>query len=414
MTKLAYFLFFSVIFFSCSKKDDPVPPPPPVITAPVISSFSPGSGLAGDLIHIKGSNFSNKASDNHVEINGVVAEVKVAALDSLVVMVPGGASTGKITVTKSEKTATSLDDFVILNGPWIQRANIGSGGTPQAGFSIGSKLYVLFSTVPNGASIKMSQDLWAYDTVTNSWSKKADPPALFREFPSAFAIGNRGYFGLGYDEFTGQDANDFWEYNPDADQWNRKADFPGIARQSAASFSIGSKGYIGIGVSTFARTVTATFQDFWSYDPSTDIWTAISDFPGSARANASASANSTGGYLAFGEMDSNDLTSEFWHYNPSNNNWDSLPHFPGTGRMRANLLTIDNKIYAGFGSDNSILHNDWWEFDPATSTWSQKENALLSSRTAAIGFTIGHRGYIAGGISDEVEYLKKDLWIFTP
>jgi len=41
--------------------------------------------------------------------------------------------------------------------------------------------------------------------------------------------------------------NDFWEYDPATNVWVQKVNFGGDAREQAIGFSIGNKGYIGTG-----------------------------------------------------------------------------------------------------------------------------------------------------------------------
>ena len=58
--------------------------------------------------------------------------------------------------------------------------------------------------------------------------------------------------------------------------------------------------------------------------------------------------------------------------------WIQQTDFGGTARHRTTMLALGNKIYAGLGHYNgagiNVLFEDWWEFDPATSSWSQKAN----------------------------------------
>src|SRR5690606_16397611 len=84
-----------------------------------------------------------------------------------------------------------------------------------------------------------------------------------------FAVGGKGYVGLGYD---GEKAlKDFYQYDPTANTWTKKADFPGEARFGAVAFTIGDNAYVGLG----ATPTDKTFSDFYRYNPKTDTWTAI-------------------------------------------------------------------------------------------------------------------------------------------
>ena len=57
--------------------------------------------------------------------------------------------------------------------------------------------------------------------------------------------------------------------------------------------------------------------------------------------------------------------------------------------------------------------NDFWEYDPATDTWTQKANFGGGARTGAVGFSIGTKGYVGTGI-DANDLLRKDFWEYDP
>lgn len=74
---------------------------------PTISSISPTSGDANTLVTITGTNFKLSPTDNIVEFNGMPAVVEAATASTLTVIVPANASTGPITVSTMDGTATS-------------------------------------------------------------------------------------------------------------------------------------------------------------------------------------------------------------------------------------------------------------------------------------------------------------------
>jgi len=79
-------------------------------------------------------------------------------------------------------------------------------------------------------------------------------------------------------------------------------------------------------------------------------------------------------------------------------------------------FSIGNKGYIGAGVVFDELgeitpSSGFWEFDPATNTWSQKAD-VPSSRTNASGFSIGNKGYMLGG-SSTTGFLS-DLWSYDP
>jgi N-acetylneuraminic acid mutarotase len=81
--------------------------------------------------------------------------------------------------------------------------------------------------------------------------------------------------------------------------------------------------------------------------------------------------------------------------------WIQKADFGGIARHRTTLLTIGNKIYTGLGHYNgagpNILFDDWWEYDPATNSWSQKADYLGGVCYHATGFTMNGVGYVGTG-----------------
>ncbi len=126
-------------------------------SAPSITSFSPGSGLAGAVVTITGSNFSATAASNTVKFNGVSAVVSEATSTSLTTEVPVGATTGKITVAVGSLTGTSSTDFTVLASPLAPTI---SGFTP-ASATTQTTIVITgtnFSPVPSENIVKFSDN----------------------------------------------------------------------------------------------------------------------------------------------------------------------------------------------------------------------------------------------------------------
>lgn len=89
--------------------------PSGVACAPVpgITGFTPASGPVGTTVTITGINFSTTPASNIVQFNGVAAVVSSSTANSITVVVPAGATTGKISVTVDGMTATSANDFTV-------------------------------------------------------------------------------------------------------------------------------------------------------------------------------------------------------------------------------------------------------------------------------------------------------------
>jgi hypothetical protein len=99
----------SICVLSCGDDDEPATP------SPVISGFTPSSGLPDATVTITGENFSTTAAENIVSFNGTPATVVSATETTLVVTIPDGATAGPISVTVNGVKVTSSFSFTPLN-----------------------------------------------------------------------------------------------------------------------------------------------------------------------------------------------------------------------------------------------------------------------------------------------------------
>lgn len=80
---------------------------------PAIFSFSPASGMAGDIVVISGTNFGPTAADDVVRFGALPATVLAASSNSLTVVVPARAACGPLTVTANDATAYAKTFFPV-------------------------------------------------------------------------------------------------------------------------------------------------------------------------------------------------------------------------------------------------------------------------------------------------------------
>jgi RHS repeat-associated protein len=111
---------------------------------PAIASFTPLQGRVGDAITISGS-FDSDLSGNTVSLGNSIVPVVSVSGTTLVVTVPAGSTTGRLTVTSAGGTATTSVDFVVLTYTTITIA------PATASLQVGDKLQLAASGVlPNG------------------------------------------------------------------------------------------------------------------------------------------------------------------------------------------------------------------------------------------------------------------------
>lgn len=103
---LILFIFFGA---SSCKRDSPSDPELKLI------SFSPEKGSEGGAVTLTGKNFSSLKERNIVKFNGTPAVVSEAAADgnSITVIIPDNATTGKISVKVGSKEVVFAKDFVV-------------------------------------------------------------------------------------------------------------------------------------------------------------------------------------------------------------------------------------------------------------------------------------------------------------
>ncbi|QJW89926.1 hypothetical protein HNV11_11325 [Spirosoma taeanense] len=136
-----------------------------------------------------------------------------------------------------------------------------------ATFSVDSVGYVVNQT-DNEAP-----HLWAYDAHLDRWSRKADFPGQVRSRGVGFAVGSKGYFGLGISLQQEKGYRDIWEYDPANNQWQYVTDYPGQGQRYVMALSTPKRAFLGLGYETqpvvardaVTRQVGCT--DFWLFTP---------------------------------------------------------------------------------------------------------------------------------------------------
>ncbi|MEI6817326.1 MAG: hypothetical protein WCL14_12000, partial [Bacteroidota bacterium] len=201
-----------------------------------------------------------------------------------------------------------------------------------------------------------------------------------------------------------------------ADIWTRKADFPGGNKQHIGGFSIGNKGYIGTG----SGGINIWNGEFWEWDQITNTWTQKANFPGQGRVMEIGFSIGTKGYIGTGVYYnlSNYFLNDFWEWDQISNTWTQKSIFPGGSRSSAVGFSIGLKGYIGTGGNANVYFQDLWEWNQTTDIWTQKADFPGGKRIDAVGFSIGTKGYIGTGTSfnsiTHSDTLFADFWEYDP
>ncbi|MDX9847120.1 MAG: kelch repeat-containing protein [Tenuifilaceae bacterium] len=270
-----------------------------------------------------------------------------------------------------------------------------------------SKTYYVRAFAYNEQGVGYGEQKSFTTTKLPPWKKIADvggESGLIRENAVGFSIGEYGYIGTG--NWSISNYNDFWEYNPSTEVWSQKANFGGVVRTYAVGIAVNGKGYIGLGEGGGSPR-----KDFWEYNPSTNTWTKIADFGGIVRRNATGFGIGEKIYVGTG-INGTYPQKDFWEYNPSTNTWSQKANFGGGDRTSAVGFSIGNKGYIGTGHDGDSRKNDFWEYNPTNNTWTQKANFGGEPRTGSVGFVLNGKGYIGTGWNGTTSL--NDFWEYDP
>jgi hypothetical protein len=144
--------------------------PADFVIPPVVTDFSPESGVAGSEITITGKGFSSTAANNIVTFSGVTATVTAASATSLTVQVPTAGYTGTISVQIGSASVTTTEVFKYLpvitgfdptSGPIDAEITITGSGfdiNPESNIvKIGNVAAKVLSSMANQLVIKVAE-----------------------------------------------------------------------------------------------------------------------------------------------------------------------------------------------------------------------------------------------------------------
>lgn len=157
-------------------------------------------------------------------------------------------------------------------------------------------------------------------------------------------------------------------------------------------------------ISVTINNVTYSLENFIV----TDRWQQKADV-GGRRDNGFCFTVNGKGYIGSGSG----ARVDFWEYDPGSDTWTQKQNFEGASRIYSSGFGIGSKGYVtgGIGPD---VDNEVWQYDPSGNNWTRKNDFGGGSRFAAVSFTIGSKGYVGtGGITSSATVLK-DLWEYDP
>ena len=292
---------------------------------------------------------------------------------------------------------------VCAQNTWTQKTDFGGVARNGAfGFAIGTKGYIGSGT----DGVGLVTDFWEWDQATDTWTQKASTPGP-RQYAGAFVIGTKGYMVMGWD--GNNYRNDLWEYNPATNSWSAKTSCPAPGRYFGVGFAIGTKGYAGMG----GGASSTFYNDLWEWDQATDSWTQKASYPGAGRWAAAGFAASGKGYIGAGLTGSTTTNNDFWEWDPATNTWTQRTSIPGMTRCLPVTFAMGSGAFLGLGSNGGTVGTmltDFYYFDPYANSWTPVASFPSTGRISPVGFTIGTKGYVGTGYDGS---FKREFWEYA-
>ncbi|MGE3801916.1 MAG: choice-of-anchor D domain-containing protein [Candidatus Kapaibacterium sp.] len=189
-------------------------------------------------------------------------------------------------------------------------------------------------------------------------------------------------------------------------QFGPAPDFPGGPTDGCFSFVIGDVAYVGGGLGS---------SHMFSFNRTTREWKDLGVMPGNIqRIWAFAFSYNGKGYIGGGALGgASNVTDQFFEYDPATNTWTPKAPFGGGNRDGCFAFVLGSKAYVGTGFDGGNVLADVWEYDFATNNWSSVGNYPGGPRIFPSSFVLNGKGYVVGGAVGSVNE-SAQLYEFDP
>lgn len=242
------------------------------------------------------------------------------------------------------------------------------------------------------------------------WVQVNSPPNnFFAHHTFGFGLNGKGYLVTGQDESFNTLA-DFYEYDPLTDTYTQLPDFPGGARAYAIGDTWDGKAYFGFGENESA----VPRNDLWVFDPLTNNWAELASCPCAARRHPAMIAHNDKVHVGLGSSNSGDL-SDWWIYDIASDTWTQGANFFGGARHHPYQFGLGDYVYAGFGHNGPNIYDQWYRYDLTSDSWEQMESLPAQGRVAGTQFSHNGKGYALSGEGESHSTMPTgEFWRYDP
>ena len=247
---------------------------------------------------------------------------------------------------------------------------------------------------------------FSFGLFAQTWTQMANSP-LARHHPISFSLNGKGYAVTG--SLSSGVSDDVLEYDPVTNTWSTLPDFPGAARSFGIGVTTNGLAYLG-----FGATSVQYLNDFWSFDATTGTWTQLASCGCSGRRHPAMIAAGNKIYLGLGDDATGDL-NDWWMYDIPSNTWTQIGSLPGVPRHHPYMFNAGGEVFAGLGHSGNVINDDWYKLDTSLNTWSAVGLFPGEARVAGTQFDWNGFGYVLSGDGDDHSYMQTgEMWQYNP
>lgn len=266
-------------------------------------------------------------------------------------------------------------------------------------------------------SFVMSDGELTYSAVVDTltlypWHYVTDIPGLPRTQAVSFAIGTKAYIGTGVYQ-NDMYLEDMWEYDTETGVWTQIANYPEGKVRGLTAFAVNGKGYVGLGYRRNGTNEGEKMNSFYEYDPVTNTWTSLQDYPGEWDSQATCSAFSMNGKgcvattRRYGTSGADGGVMDVYTFDPNSSQWTKLTEYQLTmyyyferyGSISVNAIGSD--IYGFFRYYNGNWGSEFqsfYKYEMGLNRWIEKECPTVSiTYTRMENFVMGDNFYLFSG-----------------
>ena len=272
------------------------------------------------------------------------------------------AGTGRLQFSGTNNTVADMYAYEAATDTWSAIPDYPAGVREgMDGFTIGERIFFAFGS----PFIQFTRTVYEYLPATGTWTQHPDVPGIGFAYSHGFVVGDTYYIG------PENGTNNVYAFNGTTNTWSTVASFPGGDRRAQCAFAANGKGYLGMGAGVFS----GVFGDWWEYDPVADAWTAVADiFPVADQASATAVGNvgyvyNTGGSGLGGR--------QLFRYDAVADLWVDDAQLPTDRIANGSCFSIGGHGYLVFGQKSltggNVSSNELWRFTPGTTGIAEEQ-----------------------------------------